>query len=118
MDVQQTRKRRLQQLVEEYGTQTALAEKVGVEQNYISRALKGAKRIGEDFAARLEAATDKPAGWLSRMEKTGTDWPFEFDRRHWDTLPPEERAALERSFRQMVLGAAADVSERRGKKRA
>lgn len=118
MDVQQIRRRRLQQLVDEYGTQTALAEKVGVEQNYISRALKGSKRIGEDFAARLETATDKPTGWMSRIEKVGTDWPFEFDRRHWDGLPPEDKAPLERLFRQMVLAAAADVSARRGKKRA
>lgn len=119
MDVYEIRRKRLNELVKEFGTQTALAEKVGVEQNYISRCLSGAKNIGEDFAAKLEAATGKSAGWMSRLEKTGPiDWPFEFDRRHWDNLPPEEKMQLERSFRQMVLGAEADMAIKRGKKRA
>lgn len=118
MDAYEVRRERLRQLVNEYGTQTALADKVGVEQNYISRALAGAKGIGEDFAARLEAATGKPAGWMSRLEKTGTDWPFEFDRSHWDSLPLEERAELEKSFMRMVLGAEADLARRQPKKRA
>lgn len=112
MDVQEIRRKRLRQLVDEYGTQTALANKVGIEQNYISRALAGAKRIGEDFAAKLETATDKPTGWMSRLEKTGTDWPFEWDRSHWDNLPAEERAELEKSFMRMVLGAEADLARR------
>lgn len=119
MDVYEIRRKRLAQLREEYGTQTALAEKVGVEQNYISRCLSGAKNIAEEFAGRVEAATGKPTGWLSRLEKSGPiEWPFEFDRRHWDNLPPEEKAQLERSFRQMVLGAEADLATRKGKKRA
>lgn len=118
MDVQEIRRKRLRQLVEEYGTQTALADKVGVEQNYISRALKGAKGIGEDFAAKLETATGKQTGWMSWLEKPGADWPFEFDRSHWDNLPAEERAELEKSFMRMVLGAEADLSRRVSKKRA
>lgn len=117
MDVQEIRRKRLRQLVSEYGTQTALADKVGIEQNYISRALKGTKRIGEDFAAKLETATEKPSGWMSRIEKPGADWPFEFDRRHWDNLPAEERAQLELSFMRMVLGAEADLARRRKPKK-
>jgi transcriptional regulator with XRE-family HTH domain len=118
MDVQETRRKRLRQLVDEYGTQTALADKLGIEQNYISRALSGRKRIMEDFAAKVEQATGKPTGWMSRLEKSGTDWPFEFDRRHWDGLPPEERRDLERNFMRMVLGAEAEQHMKRGKKRA
>jgi DNA-binding transcriptional regulator YdaS (Cro superfamily) len=119
MDVYAIRRRRLDELVKEFGTQTALADKVGVEQNYISRCLSGAKKVGEDFAAKVETAAGKPTGWLSRLEKSGPiDWPFEFDRRHWDNLPPEEKMQLERSFRQMVLGAEADLAMRRGKKQA
>lgn len=118
MDVQETRRKRLQQLVEEYGTQTALADKLGIEQNYISRALSGRKRIMEDFAAKVEAATGKPTGWMSRIEKTGSDWPFEFDRRHWDGLPLEERRELERNFMRMVLGAEAEQALKRSKRRA
>lgn len=120
MDVQDIRKKRLRQLVQEYGTQTALAEKIGCEQNYISRALrngKGAKGIGEDFAARAERATGKPEGWMSRLEKPTADWPFEFDRRHWDNLPADKRQDLERAFMHMVLGAEVDASLK-GRRRA
>lgn len=118
MDVQSIRRKRLRQLIDEYGTQTALADKVGCEQNYISRAVGGKKKIKEDFAERLETATGKPAGWLSRLEKPGVDWPFEFDRKHWDALPPEEKSDLERSFMRLVLATEAEVAMKRGKKRA
>lgn len=117
MDVQETRRKRLQQLVDEYGTQTALADKLGIEQNYISRALRGRKRIMEDFAAKVEQATNKPPGWMSRPDKPAGDWPFDFDRRHWDNLPQEERQDLERSFMRMVLGAEAEQAMKRGKRR-
>lgn len=118
MDVQVIRRKRLQQLVQEYGTQTALADKLEIEQNYISRALSGKKRIMEDFATKVELATGKPAGWMSRIEKPAADWPFDFDRRHWDGLPEEERQSLERNFMRMVLGAEAEQNLKKVRRRA
>lgn len=118
MDIQQIRRARLAQIVTEYGSQTALADKLDIEQNYISRCLRGKKRIGEDFAERVEVATGKPAGWMSRLEKQGTDWPFEFSRRFWDELPPDKRQSLESAFMHMVTGAHSDIAVRQRKKRA
>lgn len=116
MDVQAIRRKRLQQLIDEYGNQTQLADKVGCEQNYISRAVRGKKRIKEDFAERLEQATEKPPGWLSRLEKQGTDWPFDFERKHWDVLPAEEKETLERTFMRLVLAAESEMAMKRLKK--
>lgn len=115
MEAKEIRRIRLRQLIKEYGTQTELAKKLDIEQNYISRALHGKKGIGEDFAAALERATGKPAGWMSRLEKPGADWPFEFDRSTWDHLPPDKRHQLEEAFRQMISGAAADVAAQKPK---
>lgn len=114
MDIQATRRRRIEQLVDEYGSQTALAEVIGIEPNYISRVLAGRKRVMEDFATRVEEATQKPSGWLSRpVDKPHGEWPFGFDRRHWDSLPADEKAQLERSFMRMVMGAEADMASKR-----
>lgn len=117
METQRIRRERLRQLVNEYGTQTALADVLGIEQNYISRCLSGAKRIGEDFAARVEEATGKPAGWMSRLDRPSNAWPFDFDRALWDSLPPERQAELERAFEHMLIGAQA-VGQQHRKKRA
>jgi hypothetical protein len=117
VDVQETRRKRLRMLVEEYGSQTALADKIGVTPNYISRALRGGKRIGEDWAAKVEQATGKPAGWLSQSDVEKSSWPFDFDRRHWDNLPEEERRQLARNFGRLVMGTEAEVATRHRKKR-
>lgn len=118
MDLQAIRRKRLQQLVEEYGSQTALADKLGIEQNYISRALRGTKGIGEDFAARLESSTGKPSGWMSRLEKPEAEWPFEFDKKIWDTLPIETRHALEKAFESMIVGAQTVEATKTKKKKS
>jgi transcriptional regulator with XRE-family HTH domain len=118
MDVKAIRRLRLQQLIAEFGSQTALAEHIGVEQNYISRALRGGKGIGEDFAERLEKGTGKEPGWMSRLEKTGADWPFDFSRTLWDELPQERRLSLEAAFRAMISGAHAETRVRVKKKQA
>ena len=118
MDVQAIRRTRIKMLVDDYGSQTALAEKVGIEPNYISRVLAGSKRVMEDFATRVEDATNKPPGWLSRpLDKPRGEWPFDFDRRHWDSLPVEARDELERSFMRMVMGAEADIAAKHKKRR-
>jgi hypothetical protein len=48
------------------GNQSALARALDVEPNLISRLLNPAskKKIGDDFARRVERAADKPVNWL------------------------------------------------------
>jgi hypothetical protein len=118
VDLQATRRKRLQMLVDEYGTQTALADKLGLTPNYISRALKGTKKIGEDWACKVEQATGKPHGWLSQSDDARQSWPFDFDRKHWDNLPEDERRQLSRNFTRLVMGTEAEVASRNRKRKA
>lgn len=77
MDVFETRRRRLHQILADdfKGNQAALAAKLERQPDYISRILKepGAKNhktIGEKFARHIEqkCGGDKPPGWLSRPD--------------------------------------------------
>lgn len=117
VDIYETRRKRLGLLVAEYETQTDLADVIGVTANYISRALSGKKKIGEEWAAKVEQATGKPAGWLSRSDDVSSDWPFDFDRRHWDNLPDEQRRQLSLTLTRLVMGTEAEVAARPRKRR-
>lgn len=103
------RKRRLKQLVLEFGTQAALADRLGVEQNYISKLLNPKTPFGEKTALRIERGAGKQDGWLS--VESGLDgprpieWPFDFDRELWYRLPPEQRQQIEDSIYRQILGA-------------
>ena len=72
MDVHEVRRDQLRELLKTI-SQSRLAERSGVAQSYISRALKepgsaGSKNIGEVTARKLEAGARKPVGWLDRRE--------------------------------------------------
>lgn len=64
--VDDIRRENLEKLVKENGTQAALARRVGVSPNQLSQWLgKGtARNISSDSARMIEAACEKPHGWL------------------------------------------------------
>jgi hypothetical protein len=109
MLIRDIRKRRLQQLVEAFGGQTALAKELGVEQNYISKLLRPGTPFGEKAATRIEHGARKPDGWLSVEsgldEPRPLEWPFSFNRELWYRLPPEQRQEIENSIYRQILGA-------------
>lgn len=48
------------------GTVTDMARQIETPRTHLSALLAGAKGIGDELAAKIEAAYDKPAGWLDR----------------------------------------------------
>jgi hypothetical protein len=67
--IAQIRRERLQELVEEAGTQVAVANRIGKDKNQIYQWLldpgtDGARNIGSKSARLLEAAFAKPDGWM------------------------------------------------------
>ncbi len=122
MDRFAIRRIRLQELVDEAGSQAKLADLIGKQPDYISRALKdgtkGAKRIGETLAEEIEKKCGKPKGWMSTLDDADApEWPFGFDRKLWDSLPAEERATIAIQFRRMVLSASSEHQARTTKRR-
>jgi len=67
--ITQIRKERLQELVNEAGSQVAVGEAIGKDKNQIHQWLlppgaKGARNIGSTSARLLEESFHKPVGWL------------------------------------------------------
>lgn len=58
------RLRRLEELIAEAGSATALAMKIATPKSHISALQAGARGIGDTLAAKLERKFDKPAGWM------------------------------------------------------
>lgn len=58
------RMHRLEELVTEAGSATALATKIAVPKSHISALQAGNRGIGDLLAAKLERKFDKPAGWM------------------------------------------------------
>jgi transcriptional regulator with XRE-family HTH domain len=105
------RRRRLNDLVSEFGSQQALADRLEVEQNYISQLLRGKKAFGEKTARKIEIRTGKPPGWLDEENSpsaasSSDGWPFSsIDKVLWDRLSPQQKREIEASFARQVLGA-------------
>ena len=64
MNAQAARVKRLQALVDEYGSQEKLGEQLGVTPGYISQLVIGHRPITEKTARKYERLCNKPQGWL------------------------------------------------------
>lgn len=118
------RRRRLAQLVEEYGSQAELARALSQSnmavlsnESYLSRLLsgkppsEGGKNIGGDTAAEIERLTNKPAGWLSRESD---DEPVALvDVNVWNALTREEQLQLRSTIDAMIAGFMSNPKRRR-----
>jgi hypothetical protein len=118
------RRRRLAQLVEEYGSQAELARVLAKSnlavlgnESYLSRMLsgkpreEGGKNIGGDTAAEIERLTKKPPGWLSR--ESDDDLTPLVESKIWAMLSPEEKLQLRGTIDTMIAGFLADPRRRR-----
>ena len=109
MTIKEIRIRQLQKLLTEYKNQQDLADKVGVEQNYVSQLLSGKKPFGEKAARKIERGAGKPEKWLDHDEEerpvSASDWPFSFDRELWYRLSAVQRREIEAALTKMILGA-------------
>jgi hypothetical protein len=118
------RRRRLSQLVDEYGSQAELARTLSrsnlavlANESYLSRLLsgkprtEGGKNIGGDTAAEIERLTKKPTGWLSR-ENDDELIPL-VEAKVWNLLTSEEKLQLRGTMDAMITGFMADQRRRR-----
>lgn len=66
MEIRETRLRNLELLVQEFGSQVALAQKADTDPSYISQLIGGwrGRAMGDDLARKIEAATGKTRGWM------------------------------------------------------
>jgi len=79
MNRKEMRRDRLKLLLKDvFKTQVALANAINVPDNYVSRMKSGLKGIGEDTARKIEAAANKPRGWLDGEEARGVAEPRSF----------------------------------------
>jgi SOS-response transcriptional repressor LexA len=60
------RRASLELLIEEAGGQTNLAAIAGTPKSHLSAIKAGRRGVGDDLAAKLESAMDKPPGWMDR----------------------------------------------------
>jgi hypothetical protein len=108
------RRRKLRELVDECGSQAALAQKLSSshlrvlgDTSYLSRALSGksrangGKNITGDTAAEIERIMGKSPGWMSRDDD---EPPLSVEQSTWDQLDPSERDALQRTMHAMITG--------------
>lgn len=123
-ELKRVRKRRLALLVEEFGSQVALAKTLNSEPNLISQLLTNPRKsFGEKVARNIESKCRKPRGWLDTDEEAPTppptDWPFSFDRSHWDRLAPEQQTEIESALKKLILGAGVqEFAVKRPKRRS
>ena len=66
-------RKRLQQLIDEAGSQEALAARVSSAASYISQLLTARNGIHRNFCVRLEKAMKKPDGWMDQWLPEETD---------------------------------------------
>ena len=69
----QRKRKRLEQLIYEAGSQEALATRVGTAPSYISHLLTARNDIHRNFCIRLEKAMKKPDGWMDQWLPEETD---------------------------------------------
>lgn len=73
MDIKEIRRENLKALLAEcYGSQKALADKVGTAPAYISQILaeNGKRNVGDELARKAEAAFNRPRGWMDTPLRT------------------------------------------------
>lgn len=70
MDIQDTRRRRLELLESEVGGQKALIEITGLAQAYLSNLKHNRSKFGEKTARKIEKLAGKPYLWLDDVDVT------------------------------------------------
>lgn len=101
--VEEVRRARLAQLVEEYGSYVKLGEKLGLTERdstlsqianqSVNSRTTTPKTMGSTLARRIETACRKPVGW---MDTDPNLWPFDqVDLGRVQALPQRDRDRLE-----------------------
>lgn len=62
--IEETRRARLELLIERHGNMERLANAAGVSASYLSQIRNGSRRMGSRFARKIEAALGLGEGWF------------------------------------------------------
>lgn len=94
MDVRQIRRDNLRELVRRYGTQAALAERIGTSPAYISQLLSTRVRanVGHAMARQIEALLALAPGWMDVVHDMA-DTPGQYTVPTPDQRPPGQGAS-------------------------
>lgn len=71
------RRKKLETLLKEIGGAAQAETDTGTPRTHFVALTKGRRGLGDDLAAKLESAYDKPAGWFDSDE--ADYWPFSID---------------------------------------
>lgn len=120
MSIYETRRARMRQLIDEQfdGVQARFSAAIDRQADYVSRCLRGTKRIGEDFARHVEQALALTDGWLDLPSSTETPIARPPAPAHpviaWETpddLPDNEFALVDRRAVKLSAGDGRMVFE-------
>lgn len=91
MDVYETRRERLRSLITDRfeGIQARLAAAIDRQADYVSRCLRGTKRIGEEFARHIEKTLGLPDLWLDGSVTSDLQLGYDIEGK-----PPGRRDAV------------------------
>lgn len=90
--IRETRQQRLEELIAEFGSLKSVAERAGMDPNWLSQIRIGASGMGHKTARRLAEGCGKPEGWMDTPPDVH-GIPVGFSQK-WKRLTPSQRAAL------------------------
>lgn len=85
MNRQETRRKRLQTLIDRAGSQEALARRINTSPAYISQMLTGTRNVSNGSVERIEEAMGVPVGWMDQWVQPE---PQQLE------LPPSDKSLL------------------------
>lgn len=92
MNIRETRRRRLEELIDEFGSLKAIADRAGLNPDWLSQIRTDHAGMGHQTARRLDDGCGKPKGWMDTPpESNGVPTSF---ARKWKRLTPAQQAAV------------------------
>lgn len=97
MDVSEARRANFTELLKQYGTIEALADKTGSSSRHLSQVKNHGRNIGHRVARRFEQRLELPRGWMDTRDHTPAQGSLEV-------------AAMIQDFRKLPTGLQAHVA--------
>lgn len=99
--IKETRRQRLRELVDEFGSLKAISDRTGLNPDWLSQ-IKMGSGMGHKTARRLEDGCGKPEGWMDTPPDADGIPPSFADK--WRLLTAAERDALTSMLEAFVKG--------------
>ena len=108
MGIHEVRRRQLQKLVDKFGSQTAVAELAGRQQDYLSRILsgkpakEGGRNMGEKIARAMEGKIGLPHMYFDDPDAEPDGRAGGSLQEQLNALPPQQRREIEARFKEIL----------------